>query len=32
MAIGQPEELRRLRFLGHAASIGRGLCRFNWLA
>jgi hypothetical protein len=31
MTIGQPEELRRFQLLGHAASIGRGLCRFKRL-
>jgi hypothetical protein len=29
MAIGQPEEIRRFRLLGHAASIGRKLCTFQ---
>jgi hypothetical protein len=29
MAIGQPEELRRLGLLGHAASIDRKVSRFN---
>jgi hypothetical protein len=29
MAIGQPEEMRRFRFLGHAGSVGRELATFN---
>ena len=29
MAIGQPEERRRFRFLGHPRSIGRELCAIN---
>jgi hypothetical protein len=29
VTVGQPEELRRFGFLGHAASIGRELCGFN---